>query len=417
MTNSHSPFASTIRYAPVALAVLVLAIWPLTTARADSPFDDPAFRPPQGGVVDGARSPAPALAPALPAGYTEIPPPSSIAGTPARGPFFQQGTPTDPNNPLDWLTLGYNPGKWLLDSVLGAISGIILSVAGIFQSLAVWAFPHASASSNAAITATTASSSSYISDGIVFSTPLAYTLTWGGSGAGGIRWVHNIVRLATIAIMTVVFTFRCIRLIASHSRQEIVELAFAFIGGVLITQFSLGVCELMINVANAIGAVIVNGYTFWDGAMLFPAAADPLTATALSLTFALVTLAYWFLLALLVFKAIGRIVLVNLLIIVSPLAGLGILSGGWNYASIWFFRLVELLVTPIAWAIVLGFLRNLIGSFQLGDNLFLAYLMSCYVLFITPKAPQVLGLAARDAWNRHGAAITMVVTRAVMSGA
>jgi len=110
-------------------------------------------------------------------------------------------------------------------------------------------------------------------------------------------------------------------------------------------------------------------------------------------------------------------VLVNLLIIVSPLAGLGILSGGWNYASIWFFRLVELLVTPIAWAIVLGFLRNLIGAFQLGDNLFLAYLMSCYVLFITPKAPQILGLAARDAWNRHGAAITMVVTRAVMSGA
>ena len=35
------------------------------------------------------------------------------------------------------------------------------------------------------------------------------------------------------------------------------------------------------------------------------------------------------------------------------------------------------------------------------------------VLRIAP----VLGLAARDAWNKHGAAITMVVTRAVMSGA
>ena len=38
-----------------------------------------------------------------------------------------------------------------------------------------------------------------------------------------------------------------------------------------------------------------------------------------------------------------------------PVAGLGIMSGGWNYAAIWFFRMIELLVTPIAWLIVIGF--------------------------------------------------------------
>jgi hypothetical protein len=402
------------RSAAVAMAAAVFALWPLSSAQAGSPFDDPTFHLPQGGSSAGSTQPM-AIA-ALPPGYIELAPPASSVAIPAYRPSVQQTTPTDPNNPLDWLSLSYNPGKWLLDSVLGAISGIVLSIAAIFQSLAVWAFPHAAPSGGAAIAAP-AASSPYISDGIIFSTPLEYTLTWGGGGAGGIRWVHNIVRLATISIMTVVFTFRCIRLIASHSRQQIVDLAFAFVGGVLLTQFSLGVCELMISAANSIGATIVNGYTFWDGSMLFPAATDPLSATALSLTFALVTLAYWFLLALLVLKAIGRIVLVNLLIIVSPLAGLGILSGGWNYASIWFFRLIELLVTPIAWAIVLGFLRNLLGAFQIGDNIFLAYALSCYILYITPKAPQVLGLAARDAWTKHGAAITTVVTRAVMSAA
>jgi hypothetical protein len=66
---------------------------------------------------------------------------------------------------------------------------------------------------------------------------------------------------------------------------------------------------------------------------------------------------------LLVFKAIGRLVFVNLLIIVSPLAGLAVLSSGWNYARVWFFRFVELLVTPIAWVIVLGYMRNLMGEF------------------------------------------------------
>src|SRR5437870_6135143 len=68
MTHSHSPFASPIRYAAIALTVLVLALWPLTTARADSPFDDRAFRPPQDGVgvVDGTRSTTLVPAPALP---------------------------------------------------------------------------------------------------------------------------------------------------------------------------------------------------------------------------------------------------------------------------------------------------------------------------------------------------------------
>jgi hypothetical protein len=118
----------------------------------------------------------------------------------------------------------------------------------------------------------------------------------------------------------------------------------------------------------------------------------------------------------LAFKAIGRIALVNLLIIISPVAGLGVMSGGWNYAAIWFFRMVELLVTPIAWLIVIGFLRNLLLAFTWSSPL-IPYVLGCYVLFITPRAPAILGLAARDAWNRHGAAITTLVTRAVMAAA
>jgi hypothetical protein len=77
--------------------------------------------------------------------------------------------------------------------------------------------------------------------------------------------------------------------------------------------------------------------------------------------------------------------------------------------------MVELLITPIAWLIVLGFLRNLLLAFSWSNPL-IPYVMSCFILFITPKAPAILGLAAREAWNK-GANISAIVTRVVAAAA
>jgi hypothetical protein len=402
------------------LITIVIVLWvaPATVAHADSPFDDPQFRLPSGGTTSsGERRGGLAQIPAIPAGFIEIPPPQRIQSAPLRGPSRQQDPLQNPNDPLAWLSLGFNPGKWLLDSVLGAVSGILLSLAGVFQTLAVWAFGVSSGGNGTAIsTATTAAQSSgYISDNIIFSTPLSYTLDWGGGGPGSTQWVHAIVRLAAISILTLIFVHRVIRLMSAYNRQAAVDLAFAFVGSIVFTQASFAVCELMIKAANAISSLIVNGYTFWDGTPLFPAA-SPDSGALLSLTSAIVLLAYWFMMGLLVFKAIGRLVLVNLLIMVSPLVSLGILSGGWNYARIWFFRLVELLITPVAWAIVLGYMRNLIGTFGVANDPLLGFLMGTYALYLVPKAPEVLGLAAREGWN-HIVALATVLSRAAATAA
>jgi hypothetical protein len=332
--------------------------------------------------------------------------------------MFQQDGPADPNNPLEWLDLSYNPGKWLLDSVLGAVSGIILSITSIFQSIAVWAFgPGVAATQTANATAlrTTAAASgaTIAGEGIVFTTPTRFTTAPTGALSAS-QTAHGVVMSATLAIMTLVFTFRCIRLITNHHRQAIVDLAFAFVGGMVMTVGSWGICDLLIKTANVISYAIGQRYTFWDGTMLFPFADVTSSVTGLYLTTTLVGLCYWGLMVVLAFKAIGRIALVNLLIIVSPITGLGIMSGGWNYAAIWFFRMIELLVTPIAWLIVIGFLRNMLLAFTWSSPL-IPYALGCYVLYITPKAPEVLGLAAREAWNKHGAALTALVTRAVMA--
>lgn len=395
----------------VLTALLLAAVVPLGVARAGSPFDDPDFQPPQGGgtSIPGASAAAPA--PALPAGYTEIPPPSAMVSRPARGQLLQQ-TASDPNDPLTWLNLTFNPGKWLLDSVLGAITGILLSITSVLQSVALWAFGSAAAPGGVAAQqiGVSASDATLNGAGIVFTTPVRFTTAPDGA-LNANQTAHDIVLKATLSIMVIVFTFRCIRLIADHNRQAIIDLAFAFVGGMVVTLGSWAICDLMIKAANVIGAAIAQRYTFWDGSMLFPFADVTSSATGLYLTVTLVGLCYWGLLAVLAFKAVARLALVNLLMIISPLAGLGIMSGGWNYAAIWFFRMVELLITPIAWLIVLGFLRNLLEAFSWSNPL-IPYVMSCFVLFITPRAPAILGLAAREAWSK-GPNISAIVSRVV----
>ena len=324
----------------------------------------------------------------------------------------QAGTPS-PNDPLTWLTITYNPGKWLLDSVLGALSAIILSISSILQSVAIWAFgPAVAPSTSEALAAhlTAASDTTIAGEGIVFTTSTRFTTAPTGISSAT-QTAHDIVLKATVSIMVLVFLFRCLQLLTTPSLHEGRKLAFAFLSSMVMTLGSWGICDLMIKAANIIGAEIGRRYTFWDGTMLFPFADVTSSATGLYLTITIIGLCYWGLFVVLVFKAVARIALVNLLIIISPVTGLGVLSGGWNYAAVWFFRMVELLATPLAWLIVLGFLRNLLLAFTWSSPL-IPYVLSCFVLFITPRAPAILGLAAREAWNR-GTNIPALVTRVV----
>jgi hypothetical protein len=388
-------------------AALLIVLAPCQLARAGSPFDDPAFQPPQGGTTSSAVPASTVPLSRLPADYTEIPPPTSITAAPAYGSAFQQGG-GNPNDPLAWLNLTYNPGKWLIDSVLGAISGIILSITSILQSVAIWAFGPAAAPGGSQRVA--ASGATIAGEGIVFTTPTRFTTAPEGA-LTATRTAHGIVLQATLSIMVLVFLFRCLQLLTTPSSEAGRKLAFSFVSGMVMALGSWGICDLLIKATNVIGTEIGQRYTFWDGSMLLPFADVTSSATGLYLTVTIVGLCYWGLFAVLAFKAVARIALVNLLIIISPVTGLGMLSGGWNYAAVWFFRMVELLVTPLAWLVVLGFLRNLLLAFSWSNPL-IPYVMSCFILFITPKAPAILGLAAREAWNR-GTNIPVIITRVV----
>jgi hypothetical protein len=61
-------------------------------------------------------------------------------------------------------------------------------------------------------------------------------------------------------------------------------------------------------------------------------------------------------------------------------------------------------------------MRNLIGTFGVANDPLLGFLMGTYALYLVPKAPEVLGLAAREGWSRV-VALATVLSRAAATAA
>jgi len=160
-----------------------------------------------------------------------------------------------------------------------------------------------------------------------------------------------------------------------------------------------GICIKVANIVAERMAVIAFG-TGLDAILPL----DPVTMFWGSLTqgssiaIALLCLVYWGTLGVMALHALARIVLVNIMLIVSPLIGLSMASGngGWNYSRVWFFRFVELLSTPIIWAASLGFAHGLMSGFGVETHPILGPVLGIFAMFMALKAPKLVGLAAQE---------------------
>ncbi|MFV9506942.1 MAG: hypothetical protein AB4911_20520 [Oscillochloridaceae bacterium umkhey_bin13] len=384
------------------ISILLALFLAVPIAYADSPFNDITHPRPQGG---GAGSVTPAELPALPSRFAELPPPLLLAArsraeVPYAAPQQQQGPQTDPNNPLAWIGLGLNPGKWLLDSVLGAATGMIYSITSVFEVLARFGNGQI-VDLNGQIT-----SASNATFGFLFTTPEALTVSWAGaSGLGSPQALHDIMRQAALSILVVICTYRALFVLTSGAfRDGLVDLLIAFFGGLLGIQGAWWFCTLFVRAANLITAQMLSvafggGLGNWiplDPQNYFWSSLSSIQGVSLAI--ALVTILYWGTLALLAVHALVRIVMVNLMLIVSPLAGLALATGGgWNYARVWFFRFVELLATPLIWGLTLGFGRALMTGFGVDTQPILGPILAVITMLMVFKAPRMLGLAAQEA--------------------
>jgi hypothetical protein len=381
-----------VRATPLLLVALALALTCPTSVAADSPFADLDHLPPMGGGAPRALASAqsPPVAPALTV------PESPIMALPA---VQENDNGGDLSDPLSYLDMRFGPGKWLFESVLGSIAGLLNTVAAVFKTFGLWAV---GGPANGA--------AGYLTDAnLIFTTPATYTVN-----RAGVQNALGIVQLAAQSIMIVVGTYRAIRLIGAHDRAAILDLVFTLFAAIVLTRGASAVCRLLIDAANIISANVLAQFAFADNLDFLGATAATDPNPLVSLTLALVTLAYWALLAYLALLAVGRIVLVNLFVIVSPLVGLSALSS-WGYARTWLLRMIELLATPIIWGVVIGFMRALMTDFGIGaNNPVLALFMGAYVLFLAPKAPALLGLAAQHALRTTNVAAVVALARSAV---
>lgn len=394
-----------IRFAGSVLLSLVLALFLIVPpASAESPFNDLTQPRPQGGGT-GTTVTASEL-PSLPTGYAELPSPLLASAGAANNasvvlaPQQQAGPQTNPNNPLAWIGLGLNPGKWLLDSVLGATTGILYSLASVFEVLGRFGNGQV-VDLNGSIT--TISDNAF---GLLFTTPESLTIAWSGAnGLGSPEAMHNVMRQVALSLLVIVCTYRAIFVLVGTSyRSDLIDLFITFIGGLVGIQGAWWLCGIFVRSANVITQAILQnafgaGLNNWiplDPATYFWSSVSGIQGTNLAV--ALVTLAYWAILALLALHAIARIVMVNLMLIVSPLAGLALATGGgWNYARVWFFRLVELLATPLIWGMTLGFARSLMSGFGVDTQPILGPILAIFAMCMVFRAPKLLGFAAQEA--------------------
>ena len=362
-------------------------------AQADDPWltslEPPLAQPTQPAQPKDPREPPPLL------GATPLPP-----SRPATNPLPPTSLTIAPNNPLAWMGLGLNPGKWLLDSVLGATTGMLFSITAVLESFARFANGQI-VDLNGQITST-----SNTAFGFLFTTPEALTVAWSGApGLGSPQSLHDLMRQVALSILVVICTYRALLVLTSGMfREGLVDLMIAFLGGLLGIQGAWWFCTLFIRVANliterAIAAAFGGGLGNWlplEPQSTFWASLGSIQGV--SLTIAIVTLIYWATLSLLAIHALVRIIIVNLMIIVSPFAGLAIATGGgWNYARVWFFRFVELLATPLIWGMTLGFGRALLSGFGVTNQPILGPLLAVVAMLMVFQAPRLLGFAAQEA--------------------
>ena len=374
--------------------VLMLAMSP-GRAHAQGPIDDPRFP-----VDPGATASTSPISPPAPHGYGALVPASGgygdIRSAPVQGPRAQTSNPMDPSFWTDQRATG---SKWISDNFIVGMAVVFQSGSSAMQEL-----------------------STVVADAI-FTTPLELTTRpsiLAGSAFGSPFDAARVVANAATAIMVVLLAYRLVRLMMGYSRDDAIEIAVQFIGGMCLIWGSWYLCDLMIVFANQLARGVVGGAfgDTWPLLEVPPVSPGP----GLSLVLALVTFFYYVMLVILCFQAFRRIVLINLMLIVSPLMGLAITTGGaWNYARVWFFRFVELLAMPIIWAASLGFARSLLAAWMNGGpgeeipRAVIGSILAAFAYALVLEAPRAVGIAARETISSGGVMRGMSSMVAMMS--
>ena len=232
---------------------------------------------------------------------------------------------------------------------------------------------------------------------LITSTPPTFTTDLATTGTDP-QDVARLLAIAASAVLLVLVSYQILGCLTRRRRGDVRPILLRSSVALVLIWGMWYVGAVLIALTNTLSASLGLQQVSTD-LVLLPARVVPTSLVSFAL--GVVLCLYWAMLGLITFAAIVRIVEVNLLLMVAPLAGLSVAWGrDWGYTRAWATRLVGTLLTPILWSCVLTVGRaagdRAITDANLGNGLVQLAIQCCTFVLVLESA-RLLGLVAPDA--------------------
>lgn len=401
------------KWAIVVITALLLATAG-TPALAGAPGEGKKVPLPQGGIPPTVGGPGPAAEPG--AGWTEYP----TRPAPGRNgsiPYAQGQTqgeiwPPFLGDIFGWVNDNLNPGKWASDTINGALSGLLRTLVGFMAQIVYWIYGRDVANPYQPGSESLPSGGGRVAAGLglVLHTPPEYTYESAEVGA-----ILPNVRAAALLLLGSALTWLAIRELirlstgeahgyhtGEHVRRVVVATFLALGGGYWLLSQMIQLNNILIT------AVVGDPLTdVLRDIILFDHSADLLLNAGLIVETAVGLLLLLFFLLIYGGIMLGRIILLDVLLIFAPLAGAAYAAEETEYIfSTWMRVAVGAVFYQFIGTLFLELGGRLMGhawSGQTGGNPLLLAALSISTVFMAIGGPPILGFALSKAAGSSGA--------------
>jgi len=394
------------------LVVVLLA----TPALAGAPGEGKRAALPQGGLPPVTGGTSPAADPG--AGWIEYPTrPAAGTGSTGYTPYDQSQTQGEVWPPIlgdifGWVNDNLNPGKWASDTINGALTGLLRTLVGFMAQIVYWIYGRDVANPYQPGGESIPSGGGRVAAGLglVLNTPPEYTYESSEVGA-----ILPNVRAAALLLLGLALTWLAIRELirvstgeahgyhtGEHIRRVVVATFLAAGGGYWFVSQMIQLNNILIT------AVVGDPLTdVLRDIILFDRSADVLLNVGLIVETAVGLLLL--LVFLLIYGGImlGRIILLDVLLLFAPLAGMAYATEESEYIfTTWIRVAVGAVFYQFVGTLFLELGGRLMGhawSGQTGGNPLLLAAMSITTVFMAISGPPILGFALGRAAGSSGA--------------
>lgn len=297
-----------------------------------------------------------------------------------------------PGDGLGWLGLKVDPGKWVSDAAVGSLTGTVLTFNGILWQLVSYSLGQPIEDPFGGGTVSPPAGMDF--GGFVLQTPASWTYE-----NSTITSMVEVARALSHTLLALFVTLSLLGLIAPNNpllpKPKPQQVVGSLLAATVMLRGGLWLCGQLIELSNALCHSLV-GDSLGNpmNEVLRLATTQPSDGMSLSLA----VIGTLLLLVILVFSVINffRIVILNIQLIVAPLAGACLaFPGAAGVFKNWGQKLLTTVITQITWVLGLSLaFRWLLDAFSGGlTHPFIGAAMGVITIVLALALPKYIGLA------------------------